>query len=436
MGAYDETLRFLYGLQTRGIKFGLRNTRQLLKTAGHPERAFPSVHLAGTNGKGSTASFLASIAMECGYRTGLYTSPHLVRFTERIRIDGREIPEDLLVEYAVRLRPAIERVRATFFEATTVIAFMYFADARVDIAVIETGLGGRLDATNTLRPLLSVITNISYDHMEYLGSTLRAIAREKAGIFKRGVPAVTSAEAPEALRTLKSVAARKGVLLFMARRLVRVHAADAARNVSSAVGFCSRGISSFRVRPGLGGPHQVENARLAVAAVELLQRRSGTTGLFAGITPDQVARGLRRVRANTGLRGRLERLRHAHCLLDVAHNPAGICALVSSFPETLRGRFVAVFGVMKDKDYRSMLEQIARIARVVVTVVPNTPRALSLGRLSREALRTGIGVVRGGSVRSGVKKALRIARRGETVLITGSHYVAGEALAALDMHGA
>lgn len=164
-------LRYLYGLQYRGMKFGLRNIRALLASAGHPERAFPSIHVAGTNGKGSTSAFLASVLREAGCRTGLYTSPHLIRFTERITVNGREIAQNRLAYYVAVLRPAIEKAGATFFEATTCVAFLYFADEGVDIAVVEAGLGGRLDATNVLRPLVSVITNVSFDHREFLGNT-------------------------------------------------------------------------------------------------------------------------------------------------------------------------------------------------------------------------------------------------------------------------
>ena len=176
MPTYQQTLQYLYRLQWRGMKFGLRNTRRLLQYAGHPERRFASVHLAGTNGKGSTSAFLASIAVEGGLKTGLYTSPHLLRFTERIRVNGAELSEERLVYYVKDLRRVIESVHATFFEATTCIAFRFFADENVDLAVVETGLGGRFDATNVLFPLASVITSIGLDHTQYLGSTPEQIA--------------------------------------------------------------------------------------------------------------------------------------------------------------------------------------------------------------------------------------------------------------------
>src|SRR5512135_1725144 len=209
MTSYSASLRYLYGLQGRGMKFGLRNIRNLLTFAGDPEAKFPSIHVAGTNGKGSTAAFLASAFMEAGYSTGLYTSPHLVRFTERITINGRQISEGRLAKYVGALRSAIEKTGATFFEATTCVAFQYFADEEVDIAIIEVGLGGRLDATNTLAPLACVITSIGFDHMEYLGPTIPSIAAEKGGIVKSRTPVVIGPIARSAERTISEIARKR-----------------------------------------------------------------------------------------------------------------------------------------------------------------------------------------------------------------------------------
>ena len=422
----DATLTYLYSLQWRGMKFGLRNIRALMKYAGHPEQRFPSIHVAGTNGKGSTASYLASIATEAGYKTGLYTSPHLLRFTERIRIDGKELSDERLVYYVKALRPAIEASRATFFEAATAVAFLCFADERVELAVIETGMGGRFDATNIVVPLVSVITNVALDHTEHLGNTLRKIAREKGGIIKERVPVVTGAADPGVLDVLEQIARRKDTRLYRTDDVARgepVPGVQGRRGVRLTTGFMRQEV----VIPGLPGEHQVTNARLAIAAYDLVIRM--TAGRFRGITRTAVVRGLERVRQNTGIHGRLERVRwKGRFILDVAHNPDGTRTLMKSLPRGKGRPEVAVFGVMKDKDYTGMLESLSGGVSSIVVVAPKTGRALPVRALFRAAEKTGVKILRGGSVERGLSVARRIAGRSGTVLVTGSHYVVGEAM--------
>lgn len=401
---YKQTLAYLYGLQSRGMKFGLRNIRALAQSVGNPHTTFPSIHVAGTNGKGSTSAFIASIFTESGYKTGLYTSPHLVRFTERIRINGIEIQEDRLVEYVKRLRPMIERLHATFFEATTCIAFQYFADECVDIAVIETGLGGRLDSTNIVHPLVSVITNVALDHQEYLGKTIAKIAREKAGIIKHGVPCITASEDEEALAILHRIAAKKGSQLIEARRY-------AMKNV----------------KLGLAGEHQKRNAVLASIAVGSVMSRYS---FFPNLSNATARRGLMRVRQNTGIRGRLERV-GKRFILDVAHNPDAIRRLMESLSRATRRNVTVVFGVMKDKEYASMIEPLARIAKRFITVAPTTKRALASKEVALLARRSCERTFDCGTVARGLKRARAVARGG-TILVTGSNYVVGEALAELE----
>jgi dihydrofolate synthase/folylpolyglutamate synthase len=428
MTSYSAALAYLYGLQYRGMKFGLRNIRLLVKAAGHPERGFPSIHIAGTNGKGSTAAFLASICMESGLKTGLYTSPHLVRFTERIRINGNEIPEKLLAGYVERLKPHIESAGATFFEATTCIAFMFFADQKVDIAILETGLGGRLDATNIVRPLLSVLTSISIDHTDYLGRTIRSIAREKAGIIKRSVPCITSSTDPTVLAILRKSARRRNVTMREARRLatMELKSADCGNPV---VAFRTAQFTVNSVRLGLPGIHQVSNARLAVGAMELLRKRRDAGDLRTRVTARTIARGLAHARRNTGLRGRLEGVEtSARYILDVAHNPSGMKTLVQALSSLHIRNLVAVVGVMKDKAYIPMLDELVRIAAFVVPVAPHLPRALSPRVLERTCVSRGIPVERGFSVKKGLERAEKLAGHSGRILITGSHYVVGEAI--------
>ena len=428
MTSYRDTLRYLYALEYRGMKFGLRNIRMLVREAGHPERAFPSIHVAGTNGKGSTSAFLASAFTQAGYRTGLYTSPHLVRFTERIRIDGKEIESDRLAAYVRRLRPLIERTRATFFEATTCVAFLYFADEHVDVAVIETGLGGRLDATNVLRPLLSVITNVSLEHTDLLGKTVRAIAREKAGIIKPSVPAVTGETDPAVLRVLRRRAASCGVKLRESSNSVTLIRHTGGKSIT----LRSRQFYPGRFAPGLAGSHQQRNAALALCALDTLCASSGGREEFGALTSAVIRRAFERVVQNTGLRGRLERLdgHRQPIILDVAHNPAGMRTLLKELQNQTWKNLVAVFGVMKDKDYFSMLSELGTAAGTVIAVAPAQKRGLSAFKLTRAGQGIGVRVVQGGSVASGLRKALRMRKKG-IILVTGSHYVVGEALRAL-----
>jgi dihydrofolate synthase/folylpolyglutamate synthase len=423
MSTYSASLRYLYALQIRGMKFGLRNIRNLLASAGSPEGSLPAIHVAGTNGKGSTAAFLASAFTEAGYRTGLYTSPHLVRFTERIRINGREISEGRLAVYVDALRPAIEKTGATFFEATTAVAFRYFADERVDIAIVEVGLGGRLDATNMLAPLASVITTIGFDHMEYLGPTIPGIAREKGGIIKRRTPVVIGQLGYEAEREIVKISRRKGALLVRGRDRIVVDCGTGGR-----VPFRGKRLNTGLVKLGLGGAHQTWNAALAAAVLDLLMDRRSFAARYRKLGGRSIARGLERVRRNTGLEGRMSLARSGRVLLDVAHNRDGMRTAVASMLEAGVGDLTVVFGVMKDKEYLRMLRELEWVADSVITVQPRMARAASSAVLCKAARRMGLRAVDGGTVARGLRRALQGENR---VLVIGSHYVVGEALQVL-----
>ncbi len=429
-GEYRRTLTYLYGLQYRGIKYGLKNIRALLRACGNPECTFAVVHVAGTNGKGSTASFIASILQEAGYRTGLYTSPHLVDFTERIRINGARISEERLVMYAREMRPAFERTQATFFEATTCIAFRYFADERIEIGVIETGLGGRLDATNVVIPVVSIITNVGMDHTEYLGTTLRAIAREKAGIIKAGVPVVTASTSAEVLAVLRSAAKSRGSAFHHMWDVIAPYIVGSRKGCSE-VRFSG---SRWRIPParlGYPGVHQVDNAALAVSALSLAAGRHR----LARLTPGAIVRGLRHVFRNTGLGGRMQTLTHdgVQVTLDVAHNPDGMKVLADTLSDQHVVYPVAVFGIVRDKDAGAVLDELRRVAREVITVAPTTERARSSREIARIATERGILAKDGGSVSRGLALALKTVRAGNPpprrkLLVAGSHYLVGEAL--------
>ncbi len=328
--------------------YNLERMRRLLSALGNPERAFLSLHIAGTKGKGSTAHLAEAILREAGYRTGLYTSPHLVDLRERIRLDGKILSEQDFTRVMAEMEPELRRLRPTYFETMTAAAFLLFAEKGVDYAVVEVGLGGRLDATNVILPAACAITTIDYDHMEKLGNTLEEIAGEKAGILKPGIPAVSSPQPPAARRVLDKV---NGLIYPRFR-------------VLSSRGFVVKFTVEDRPHelPVLG-EHQAANAATALALVE----RSG-----AIVSSGAVRRAFRKVR----LPGRVERVgRRPTLIVDAAHNPVSARALAAALRGVPRRRLVLVFGASADKDYRGMLASLLPAADLAIFTKASNPRA-------------------------------------------------------------
>jgi len=409
------------------MKFGLETTRYLLKTLGDPHTSFPSVHVAGTNGKGSTASMIASVLTAAGYRVGLYTSPHLVRLAERIRINGREIPEEEIVRRVERLRSDIEARKATYFEATTAVAFQYFADQQVDIAVVETGLGGRLDSTNLLTPLISIITSIDLEHTDMLGRTIPRIAREKGGIMKPGVPCLIGRVDAPARKVLESIARRKEApLRYVPDRVcVTLKSQSLCGNIVDAR---SSEFSLPDLHCSLTGTFQKENIALSLYTLDML-KKSG----FSRVTGRKVRRGLADVRRFSGLRCRCEVLsRRPLVIADVAHNPTAVASLVRTICLLGVDRVVTLFGVMRDKDVRGMVTALSGLRGRVVVTAPKTERALESDRIVEMFHEAGYPCVRARDVRHGASLALRLADRNAAVIVTGSHYLVGEFLQEFD----
>jgi dihydrofolate synthase/folylpolyglutamate synthase len=341
-----EAVAFLAAGSPSTVRLGLERVEAALSALGHPERRVPALHLAGTNGKGSASAFCDAALRAQGHKVGLYTSPHLVRINERIRVDGEELSDTALGEAVLAVLTAHPpaATELTYFELGTVAAFWHFARVGADVAVVETGLGGRLDATSTCAPRVCALTSISLDHQELLGGTLGAIATEKAGIFKPGVPAVTCAQAPEALEAIVRRAGALAIPLGVEERDYRALLTES--------GFSYQGPrwSLKDVTLGLRGAHQRQNAGVAVAALEALDAQGVT------VTPQAVARGLTEARWP----GRLEELPGSPpVLLDGAHNEAGAQALAQALPALYPGRRVhLVFGVLADKAYPQMLEAL------------------------------------------------------------------------------
>ncbi|HET7232655.1 MAG TPA: folylpolyglutamate synthase/dihydrofolate synthase family protein [Longimicrobium sp.] len=423
----QEPGAWLFARPTGGIRWGLERTMELLAGVGDPHRRFRSLHVGGTNGKGSVSALCDAALREAhpSRRIGLYTSPHLVSFSERIRINGRPVERDLLLACEARLRPAIERTGATFFEATTAIAFLCFAEAGVDLAVVEVGLGGRLDSTNVIMPEACAVTNIALDHTEYLGGTLEEVAFEKAGIFKPGVPAVTGETAPGPLAVLQRRAEEVGAPLTTID-------ANAVFDVSVSLDGTvfemeeSPRWGSREVHTSLIGEHQARNAVVAAELLALLPRdlRPGW---------EAVERGFAAVRWPGRLQ--VERVRGTTWVLDVAHNPAGVAVLADTL-ERLRlpKPVVLLTAILNDKAWEVMLPPLlSRSDAVVLTVAPSSPESRRWDPAAAEArvgASTTIPIRIIPDFPAAIQRAETMAPHG-TILVTGSVHTVGDALAEL-----
>jgi len=405
---YNEAMTYLFGLERFGWQLGLERMQALMADLGNPHRSLRAVHVAGTNGKGSVCAMIASALSCSGARTGLYTSPHLLKAEERIRIDGAEIAEPAFVALIDELRPLFDKHQCTFFEALTAMAFVHFQRQRVDAAVIEVGLGGRLDATNILQPLLTVITQIDFDHTDHLGRTLEEIAAEKAGIIKPGTPCVAGPLPPAASRVIY---AKGGII--PARRNCRVSSLMMTP-IGSYFTLTASGKTLDLTLP-LAGPHQVANACVAAQACLSLQ-----------MDPTAVIRGLREVQWP----GRFQRLCDSPLtILDVGHNLSGFrrfrWMIDHFYPEK---RVNLVLGVLKDKDYTAMVRWLPKRLQRVFAVSPASSRALPADQLA--ALISAAPAQSCGSVAEAVAGARSQTGANEMICILGSHFLAAEALSA------
>lgn len=416
---YTELVAELFPRLTGGIRWGLDRTRRLLASVGDPHHSYRVLHVGGTNGKGSVAAHLDSVLRHAGRRTGLYTSPHLCTFRERIRIDGAAISEDALLAAATRLWPAIRAEQPSFFEATTAIAFLALAEAGVEYAVVEVGLGGRLDSTNVVDPDVVVLTNVSLDHVQLLGNTLEDVAREKAGIIKAGVPVVTGERGTAAAGIFQAAAEAVGAPLVTL-------ATDAIREVTTAPDGTSFRFDGLALHTPLPGRHQAQNAALAVLALRTLGE-----GAPADST---VQAGL----AATRWPGRLEvhEVAGVTWVFDVAHNVAGVEALVAAVQDMALPRpLVVLMGVLGDKDWQGMLGPVCTVADDVILTMPPTAPADRRWDPGAVLAAVDCGVARPVDefvlALEGAHAAA--APAGGTVLVTGSFHTVGDALAALGL---
>ncbi len=408
----ERQLKWLYGLQLNGVRLGLRNTEVLLKRMGNPQDRFRTIHVAGSDGKGSTSAILASALQKAGYKVGLFTSPHIISFNERISIDGEPISDEDLAVYAAKARHFVDDMKeseiyCTFFEVTSAIAFDYFACENVDIAVIEVGMGGRFDATNIIVPDVSVITNISLEHKEYLGDTIEKIAYQKAGIIKKGVPSVTL-NTGDALRTISQVASDMDSDLTA----IDPVSVTVLRNLPDGPEFMYR---DKKHKVSIPGRNEAKDAALAIEALMKLPEYGERIAPY-------LDEGLSEVRWPC----RLEDVGNGF-LLDVTHTAAGSEGLASDVAE-IYGKVIVVFGLLEDKDISHIARNLSSVASAMVVTAPSCPRA----RSAQSTLETAKEFFPDAKLVEGVGNAIEYAdklrKEGEKVLITGSFYMAEEAL--------
>lgn len=430
---YRQTLDYLYTrlpmfsrIGAAALKPDLGNTLALCEALGNPQRKFRSVHIAGTNGKGSTSHMLAAIFQQAGYRTGLYTSPHLVDFRERIRIGGIPVSEDFVCRFVDKIRPHIEVIEPSFFEITVAMAFAFFAEDAVDMAIIETGLGGRLDSTNVISPELSIITNISLDHTDLLGSTTTAIAREKGGIIKTGTPVLVGQYDADTLTVFREIAHGRSAPLHLAWQGFGQIVSRSAGTLRSEMRFYrSQGLPDLVFDTDMAGGFQEKNIRTVLAAIRVLSDAGWH------LPDDVVAEALHDVKSKTGLRGRWDTLQQAPTIVaDVAHNPDGIAVVMQEWSSVKAKHKHILLGFVRDKDVQAALENFPE-GCIYHFCAADIPRALPAAELAAIAARLGLEGTVHPSVEAGVIRAQEQLGADDALLITGSFFVVGEAMQAL-----
>jgi dihydrofolate synthase/folylpolyglutamate synthase len=420
---YNEVIDYILQMEKFGVKLGLSNITRLLTYLGNPQNDFPTIHVAGTNGKGSTVAVMEAIFMAAGYRVGVYTSPHLVDFRERIKINGKFIGKKHITDFFNSHRKKIESMPITFFEAVTALAFGYFKQENVDLAIIETGLGGRLDATNVIIPRVSIITNVETEHTKWLGFKVQQIASEKAGIVKSGIPVVTAAQNLDARRVIRQVCEQNKCKLISifdeTQWIIKSISKD-----DTEMDIFTRSNKYYNLRLALPGRHQLENAICALIGVELFEQQTGMKS-----SSSAVANGFRNVRWD----GRLQRISNSpDIVLDVAHNPAAISRIREYFKEFYPdNRIIAVFGILSDKDYHQMLKELDRIAEIIILTRPMTERAADPNLLAEDIAKIHSNFQIVPMVRDAYQSAKELAKPDEVILVTGSHYTVGEVLQSL-----
>lgn len=422
MMTYKESIGYLYKFEKFGIKYNLENIRNILNKMGNPQNDFLSYHIAGTNGKGTVSALLNSFLVESGFKVGLYTSPHISDFRERILVCGKMISEKYVSDFLTKYKPIFDKIKPTFFEIATAMAFRYFSDKKVRIAVIETGMGGRLDSTNIITPEVSIITGISYDHMQYLGDTLEKIAYEKAGIIKENIPVIHCHMKKNVEKVISDRAKEKHSREIISDKEIKINITKKASdgmtfNIKSK--FCD--ISNIKT-PLIGDFHK-PNFSNALAAYFHTQQN---------VNKSIIKQGFRNVITNSGYHGRFEIIgRKPLMILDVAHNPEGIKNLNSNLEYLNYKRLFIVFGMMKDKDYGKCIRMLEQIDADIILTRPDYERAAAAEELYAEAKNKFRFIIRD-DVRFAAAYVLGKARPQDAILVTGSFYLISDFLKAIN----
>lgn len=412
---YASAERFILSREFFGMKLGLENITGFLAEIGTPQTNYPTIHISGTNGKGSTAAMLESMLRVQGYKTGLFTSPHLVSFRERVKVCGRMIPKQSMTAFVDRYRPIITKRKLSFFEVVTALALHHFWKTKVDVAVIETGLGGRLDATNVLSPTLTITTEISRDHVEILGKSLTQIAREKAGIIKRDVPHLIGLLPEPAIEIMKQRCRKIGA------PLVRLHKKDFSYEpAKGTLRYSDKMLTLPSIKPALYGNHQAKNGALAVKAVAILREHN----LF--VSKASVCKGL----AETDWRARFEIVKRSGkptLIFDVGHNVSGVQAFVDAFKSRFPGlRTRIITGFVKRKEHQVMFDHLSQIAADYSLVPLKTKRSSDIRELMTELNWREVTSRRFGSLGTAYRELLKTTDSNDIITVIGSHYLVGE----------
>ena len=430
---YQQTLDYLFSqlpmfhrIGPAAYKADLNNTIALANYLGNPQQKFKSIHIAGTNGKGSVAHMLASIMQQAGYKTGLCTSPHLKDLRERFRINGKMMPKDFITGFVNKHKPFFDTIRPSFFEMTIAMTFDFFAKEEVDIAIIETGLGGRLDSTNIITPELSVITNVSLDHTNLLGNSVEQIAAEKAGIIKPGVPVVVGSTSENVLKVIKDTATRRGSPVSRVTRKVKILHADTMTNndISSIILQVEGMNKKLQIESPLTGTYQQENICTALATIDQINKQ----GIYS-ISDEQTTEGIRNVIKNTGIAGRWQTLSTQPLVIcDTGHNPEGIRSVIENIINTPHDHLHFVLGMMNDKDINAILKLLPTESTTYYFCKPNVPRGLDASILMKHALNQGLEGKHYFSVKKALTAAKNAATKNDLVFAGGSTFVVAEIL--------
>jgi len=432
---YQETIDYLYTrlpmfsrIGAAAIKPNLDNTIAICEFLGHPEKKIKTIHIAGTNGKGSTSHMLASIFQEAGYKTGLYTSPHLYDFRERIKVNGEMCSQDFVIDFTDKIKTCIEKIEPSFFEITVGMAFDYFVQEKVDIAIIETGLGGRLDSTNVIEPELSIITNIGFDHMALLGNTLEAIASEKAGIIKKDTPVVIGALDPATKNVFEEKAIQENAAIYFAENFIEFKSFQ--NNWQNALFEFNQPLihaldaplfpKNFTIECDLPAKYQAKNLKAVLVAAQLLS----TMGWK--LKANKVMKALSQIKKNNGLMGRWECIQDSpRVILDVAHNEHGIHALLEQLASLHYPQLHIVTGMVKDKDVQSVLKLLPKNALYYFTQ-SHIPRALPVNELADQAAVIGLNGPSYEDVNLALHDAIKNANHNDLILVIGSVFLVAE----------